>query len=191
MLQATANWLLEADPRQVQQQQRAWEQEAQRLEQQRQQTELLKQKQKKLIVEKWVADLVTRSLYGHASSIQGVGLRRAAYLTLKQPYLSTAAVLTQYHWCVSVCVCRFDLRVVSDSSSSSSKPGAKRVQGPDLLPKVQHESKLRYRDGKVVSTKGERIIVEKVGEDWDGGSRCVLCEKTCLRFAGLGRALGD
>lgn len=27
------------------------------------------------------------------------------------------------------------------------------------------------RDGRVVSTKGEKIIVEKVGEDWDGGSR--------------------
>jgi len=33
------------------------------------------------------------------------------------------------------------------------------------------DSKLRYRDGRVVSTKGEKVIIEKVGEDWDGGSR--------------------
>jgi hypothetical protein len=62
--------------------------------------------------------------------------------------------------------------VVSDSSGS--KKGG-RQQAADLLqvPKKaqQQDSRLRYRDGKVVSTKGEKIIVEKVGEDWDGGSR--------------------
>jgi hypothetical protein len=61
--------------------------------------------------------------------------------------------------------------VVSDSSGSSKKGQA----GPDLLQQPKkcqaQESKLRYRDGKVVSSKGEKIIVEKVGEDWDGGSR--------------------
>lgn len=30
---------------------------------------------------------------------------------------------------------------------------------------------VRYRDGKVVSCKGEKYIVEKLGEEWDGGSR--------------------
>lgn len=33
------------------------------------------------------------------------------------------------------------------------------------------DSQVRYRDGKVVSCKGEKYIVEKVGEEWDGGSR--------------------
>jgi hypothetical protein len=62
--------------------------------------------------------------------------------------------------------------VVSDSSGGSSKKGQ---AGPDLLQQPKkcqgQESKQRYRDGRVVSTKGEKIIVEKVGEDWDGGSR--------------------
>jgi hypothetical protein len=61
---------------------------------------------------------------------------------------------------------------VSDASAGCKKGG--KQQGPDLLPapkKGQQDSKLRYRDGRVVSTKGEKVIVEKVGEDWDGGSR--------------------
>lgn len=61
------------------------------------------------------------------------------------------------------------------SDSSGSKKSARQQQAADLLqvPKKaqQQDSRLRYRDGKVVSTKGEKIIVEKVGEDWDGGSR--------------------
>ena len=76
--------------------------------------------------------------------------------------------------CVLCCVPpphRFDLRAVSASSGSAKKSG--RQQVPDLLPKQsqQQDSKLRYRDGRVVSTKGEKVIIEKVGEDWDGGSR--------------------
>jgi hypothetical protein len=31
--------------------------------------------------------------------------------------------------------------------------------------------KVRYLDGRVVSTKGEKVIIEKIGEEWDGGSR--------------------
>lgn len=72
-----------------------------------------------------------------------------------------------------VYMCRFDLRVVSDSSCGSKKGG--RQGQADLLqmPKkgLSQDSKLRYRDGRVVSTKGEKVIIEKVGEDWDGGSR--------------------
>jgi hypothetical protein len=33
------------------------------------------------------------------------------------------------------------------------------------------ESKIRYRDGNVASTKGGKHVVEIVGEEWDGGSR--------------------
>jgi hypothetical protein len=30
---------------------------------------------------------------------------------------------------------------------------------------------VRYRDGQVVSCKGDKYIIEKVGEEWDGGSK--------------------
>jgi hypothetical protein len=33
------------------------------------------------------------------------------------------------------------------------------------------ESKLRYRDGKIVATNGAKFIMENVKEEWDGGSR--------------------
>lgn len=31
---------------------------------------------------------------------------------------------------------------------------------------------VRFRDGRVVSTRGERFIVEQTKEEYDGGSRC-------------------
>jgi hypothetical protein len=30
---------------------------------------------------------------------------------------------------------------------------------------------VRYRDGQVVSKRGEKFVLETVGEDWDGGSK--------------------
>ena len=36
---------------------------------------------------------------------------------------------------------------------------------------LEEASKVRYLNGQVVSTKGEKFIMEKVGEDWDGGSK--------------------
>lgn len=30
---------------------------------------------------------------------------------------------------------------------------------------------MRYRDGQLVSCKGEKYVVEKLREDWDGGSK--------------------
>jgi hypothetical protein len=30
---------------------------------------------------------------------------------------------------------------------------------------------VRYRDGQVVSCKGDKYIIEKIGEEWDGGSK--------------------
>jgi hypothetical protein len=75
---------------------------------------------------------------------------------------------------------RFDLRAVSDGSGPSSRKGGAAAADLLAVPKKaqQQASKLRYRDGKVVTTKGEKVIVEKVGEDWDGGSRCVVCVET-------------
>lgn len=68
---------------------------------------------------------------------------------------------------------KFDLRAVSDGSGPSSRKGGAAAADLLAVPKKaqQQASKLRYRDGKVVTTKGEKVIVEKVGEDWDGGSR--------------------
>lgn len=43
--------------------------------------------------------------------------------------------------------------------------------GPVLRPLEESNSKVRFHDGKVVSTKGEKYVVEKLTEDWDGGSR--------------------
>ncbi|PNH10884.1 hypothetical protein TSOC_002378 [Tetrabaena socialis] len=33
------------------------------------------------------------------------------------------------------------------------------------------ESKVRYLEGRIVSQKGEKFIIEKTAEEWDGGSR--------------------
>ena len=57
----------------------------------------------------------------------------------------------------------------SASSSSSSSTSAKRV--PISIPAPPAESKLRFRDGVVVASKGEKYLIEKITPDWDGGSR--------------------
>jgi hypothetical protein len=73
-------------------------------------------------------------------------------------------------WCVHAR--RFDLQAVGGGSSGAGKKGAR---APDLLPTLRKGDRqgggVRFRDGKVVTTKGEKVIIEKVGEDWDGGSR--------------------
>ena len=40
-----------------------------------------------------------------------------------------------------------------------------------LLKSFLLQSQVRYRDGQVVTAKGEKYVVEKVGQDWDGGSK--------------------
>ena len=32
------------------------------------------------------------------------------------------------------------------------------------------QNQVRYREGQIVTAKGEKYVVEKVGPDWDGGS---------------------
>ncbi|KAF6258960.1 hypothetical protein COO60DRAFT_1638700 [Scenedesmus sp. NREL 46B-D3] len=63
---------------------------------------------------------------------------------------------------------RFDLQVVPNVT-------AKPKHGVDLLPAPkkgdQQQGKVRYRDGQVVSCKGDKYIIEKVGDEWDGGSK--------------------
>lgn len=36
---------------------------------------------------------------------------------------------------------------------------------------------VRYRDGVPVASKGEKFIIEHLGEDWDGGSRGKVSSK--------------
>lgn len=38
-------------------------------------------------------------------------------------------------------------------------------------------SQVRYRDGRVVSSRGEKFIVESTREEWDGGSRGKVMSK--------------
>jgi hypothetical protein len=33
------------------------------------------------------------------------------------------------------------------------------------------DSKVRFRDGQAVSFKGEKFVIERTGDEWDGGSR--------------------
>lgn len=53
----------------------------------------------------------------------------------------------------------------SDSSRSKRPPEPLRVNAD-----VQN-TRVRWRDGVVVSMRGEKVIYEKVKEEWDGGSR--------------------
>lgn len=55
-----------------------------------------------------------------------------------------------------------------------------------LLPRCQ----VRYRDGMLVATKGEKYIVEKIGEDWDGGSRGKVRAGRATALALLGAPAG-
>ena len=57
---------------------------------------------------------------------------------------------------------RFDL--VAENASASAKPVA---WGTGFEP---HSSKVRYHEGVVVATRGEKYVVEKVKPEWDGGS---------------------
>jgi hypothetical protein len=52
VLQAAANWLLEADTAQLMRQQQAWEREAEQRELQQQEEERQKRQQKKLLLDK-------------------------------------------------------------------------------------------------------------------------------------------
>ena len=71
------------------------------------------------------------------------------------------------------CCCpgRFDLQ---------AEPAVSRVKGrgqalPAVMPHAAADGARkkteRYLDGRLVSTRGEKFIVETVGEEWDGGSK--------------------
>ncbi|KXZ47386.1 hypothetical protein GPECTOR_35g824 [Gonium pectorale] len=64
---------------------------------------------------------------------------------------------------------KFDLRIVPEPKDA--KKGSKAPALEAWRDKQAPKPKVRYLDGRVVSTKGEKFIIEKTGEDWDGGSR--------------------
>ncbi|PNW75098.1 hypothetical protein CHLRE_12g496550v5 [Chlamydomonas reinhardtii] len=66
---------------------------------------------------------------------------------------------------------QFDLRPVT--APKDPRKVAKGVSAPDAFigKEAEAQKKVRYLDGRVVSNKGEKFIIEKIGEEWDGGSR--------------------
>ena len=67
-------------------------------------------------------------------------------------------------------VARFHLESIPMSTATTTMTkGASAGWDPDHK-QQQQQQKVRYRDGAVVSTKGEKFVVEKQPE-WDGGSR--------------------
>ncbi|EFJ50928.1 hypothetical protein VOLCADRAFT_88352 [Volvox carteri f. nagariensis] len=68
---------------------------------------------------------------------------------------------------------KFDLRPVAQPTDP--KKGGKGGLPLELWTAKQDQQaqkpKVRYLDGRVVSTKGEKFIIEKTSEEWDGGSR--------------------
>lgn len=190
-MQAAANWLLEADHAQLLREQQAWERDMQQRQREQEDVELQKKMQKRLIVQKSVPASPAPVSSAASPTLLAASIttcQGCAPCTIQAPVPACGrprqhcyapelvwpfALDKASNFTIAVPLpCRFDLRAVSDASAGCKKGG--KQQGPDLLPapkKGQQESKLRYRDGRVVSTKGEKVIVEKVGEDWDGGSR--------------------
>ncbi|KAG2453759.1 hypothetical protein HYH02_001970 [Chlamydomonas schloesseri] len=66
---------------------------------------------------------------------------------------------------------KFDLRPVT--APKDPRKVAKGVSAPDAFigKESEGQKKVRYLDGRVVSNKGEKFIIERIGEEWDGGSR--------------------
>jgi hypothetical protein len=98
---------------------------------------------------------------------------QAAWKAARQAHAEAAAAERQErHACKRDIVSRFDLRPVADSSGGGRRRGPAAPLLPAAPPKdAQQQGKVRYRDGQVVSCKGERFIVERAGNEWDGGSR--------------------
>ncbi|GIL70269.1 hypothetical protein Vretifemale_1098 [Volvox reticuliferus] len=65
---------------------------------------------------------------------------------------------------------KFDLRPVA-LPKDSKKVGKAEPSLELWTGKQTQQSTVRYLDGRVVTTKGEKFIIEKTGEEWDGGSR--------------------
>jgi hypothetical protein len=66
---------------------------------------------------------------------------------------------------------RFNLQAVPESSSGGRRPKKGQVAVDAWQPADVAKRNVRYRDGRLVSTRGEKYIVESVSEEYDGGSR--------------------
>lgn len=63
-----------------------------------------------------------------------------------------------------------------DSAAAPTKVNAKHGQNVEPWTATQKKAMggsngVRYRDGRPVSTRGEKYVVEQIGNDWDGGSK--------------------
>lgn len=75
-------------------------------------------------------------------------------------------------------VSKYHLQAVSPGDSGALKSKKKKKERDEYMASVfcggkeaSSKGKVRFRDGAIVSTKGEKYIVEKTKEEWDGGSR--------------------
>jgi hypothetical protein len=68
---------------------------------------------------------------------------------------------------------RYDLQAVRQGGSSGGATGKVLMWGEQQQQKAGggKAAAVRYHNGQVVSTRGEKYIVEKTKEEWDGGSR--------------------
>ncbi len=69
------------------------------------------------------------------------------------------------------CACRFSLQ--AESTAAPAKGRGKRAGNvePWMAADTASTKKgVRYRDGQLVSTRGEKFIVETIGTEWNGGS---------------------
>lgn len=69
------------------------------------------------------------------------------------------------------CPATLPLQAVTNGGDGSAKgrPPALKAWGDGSG--AENRSRARYRDGALVSNKGEKYVIEKVREEWDGGSR--------------------
>jgi len=69
------------------------------------------------------------------------------------------------------------------SGSSKGKPPVLKAWGAGGSGGGGGESKARYRDGALVSTRGEKFVIEKVGQ-WDqlGKGCATACVRNCVAF---------
>jgi hypothetical protein len=74
------------------------------------------------------------------------------------------------HWRISTVTWEWSARPPSRGNCRSLPPERCRQHSPTARPFMSW-LQMRYLDGRVVSTKGEKFIIEKTAEEWDGGSR--------------------
>jgi hypothetical protein len=62
-------------------------------------------------------------------------------------------------------------KTTSTTSDNRLLPPPIKVKASSSGDQQSSSAKVRYREGVVVSRKNEKYIIEKIGEDWDGGSK--------------------